>query len=61
MIENLANDMLGQDLDTVRRVPYCASLAAETTHRHDYVSAYVGELGAVVDFDLSARPNCGWQ
>jgi phosphoglucomutase len=51
MIENLANDMLGQDLDTVRRVPYARALAAETTHRHDYVSAYVGELGAVVDLD----------
>ena len=51
MIENLANDMLGQDLDTVRRLPYTRALAAETTHRHDYVSAYVGELGAVVDLD----------
>ena len=30
---------------------YAQALAAATTHRHDYVSEYVNDLGAVVDMD----------
>ncbi len=50
-IENLANDFLGEELDRVKRTSLKKALAADTTHRHDYVSAYVGDLGAVIDFD----------
>lgn len=51
-IENLANDLLAQDLDGVRRMPYTRALRAETTVRHDYVSAYVNDLESVLDLEL---------
>ena len=35
----------------VRRAPYQRALAATTTHRHDYLSAYVNDLAAVLDMD----------
>jgi phosphoglucomutase len=49
-IEDAANRLLA-DGSSIRRVPIAKALAASTTHRHDYVSAYVGDLGAVVDLD----------
>ncbi len=50
-IENRANDLLAGSLAGVRRTTYGKALAASTTHRHDYVSAYVNDLGAVVDLE----------
>ncbi|HZW76400.1 MAG TPA: alpha-D-glucose phosphate-specific phosphoglucomutase, partial [Caldimonas sp.] len=50
-IETAANESLGRDLADVKRVPYAKALAATTTHRHDYLAAYVADLGNVVDFD----------
>jgi phosphoglucomutase len=48
-IENRANALLGAGLNGVRRVGYARALEGGTTHRHDYVSNYVGDLGSVVD------------
>ena len=48
-IENFANDLLAKDLKGVQRLTYSTALTAATTHRYDFVSAYVNELGAVVD------------
>ena len=50
-IETAANELLGRGLADVKRVPYAKALAATTTHRHDYLAAYVADLGNVVDFD----------
>jgi phosphoglucomutase len=50
-IENRANEILAASLAGVRRCIYAKALAAPTTHRHDYISAYVNDLGAVVDLD----------
>jgi len=50
-IEEAANQLMA-DASRIRRVPLAKALAAPTTHRHDYVSAYVGDLGSVVDLDL---------
>jgi len=50
-IEDLANQILGCGLSDVRRQSYRAALAASTTHRYDYVSAYVNDLGSVLDLD----------
>jgi phosphoglucomutase len=47
-IEREANQLLEHGLDDVPRVPFDA---AETVHRRDYVSAYVDDLGAVIDLD----------
>jgi phosphoglucomutase len=50
-IEQEANRLLEAGLQGVKRTCYRAALHAGTTHRHDYVSAYVGDLAAVVDMD----------
>ncbi|HTE47117.1 MAG TPA: phosphoglucomutase (alpha-D-glucose-1,6-bisphosphate-dependent) [Gemmatimonadaceae bacterium] len=50
-IEASANALLEDDLKGVRRVPYESALRATTTHRHDYINAYVGDLANVVDMD----------
>jgi phosphoglucomutase len=50
-IETAANELLGRGLADVKRIPYAKALAAATTHRHDYLGAYVADLGNVVDFD----------
>ena len=50
-MEKAANGLLASRLDGVQRVTYAKALAASTTHRHDYVSAYVADLANVIDFD----------
>src|SRR6202163_4945853 len=50
-IEALANDLLRRELEGVQRVPLASALRASTTHRHDYLGAYVDDLGSVIDMD----------
>jgi phosphoglucomutase len=50
-IENRANDILAGGMKDVRRSVYARALAVGTTHRYDYVSHYVNDLGSVVDLD----------
>jgi phosphoglucomutase len=50
-VERRANGLLAGGLEGVRRVPYQRARAAASTHEHDYVAAYVAELGDVVDMD----------
>src|SRR5688572_4855543 len=50
-IEALANDFLADACNGVRRMPAGRALAATTTHRHDFMGAYVPDLGNVIDFD----------
>ena len=35
----------------MRRIPYERAARAATTHRHDYLSAYIADLGNVVDME----------
>src|SRR6185312_507720 len=51
-IENRANDLIAAGLSEVKRIPYARALAAGTTHRHDYIAAYVNDLGSVIDFEV---------
>jgi phosphoglucomutase len=51
-IETRANALLAGDLAEVPRVPFDRALRAATTHEHDFVAQYVGDLGAVIDFDV---------
>lgn len=46
-----ANEILRAGWKSVKRVPYEQALAAPTTRRHDYLSAYVEDLSSVIDFD----------
>ncbi|MFP6559354.1 phosphoglucomutase (alpha-D-glucose-1,6-bisphosphate-dependent) [Paraburkholderia sp. B3] len=51
-IETVANGLLGARLRGVRRVPLSSALRATTTHRHDFLNAYVSDLVDVVDMDV---------
>jgi phosphoglucomutase len=44
-----ANGLLASGLKGVKRIPYERALRAATTHRHDYVTAYVSDLSGVLD------------
>jgi phosphoglucomutase len=46
-----ANELLEANLAGVKRIPYERALHAATTHTHDYVDAYVGDLKSVIDMD----------
>jgi phosphoglucomutase len=48
-IESKANDYLRAELEGVKRTPFQCALRASTTHRYDYLQAYVGDLENVVD------------
>ncbi|MGE0440185.1 MAG: phosphoglucomutase (alpha-D-glucose-1,6-bisphosphate-dependent) [Gemmatimonadales bacterium] len=50
-IENEANKLLEAELAGVRRMPYARARRAGTTHLHDYLGPYVGDLGNIVDLD----------
>jgi phosphoglucomutase len=60
-IENRANQILRDGLREVRRQNFTTALAASTTHRHDYISAYVSDLASVIDLDAirAAGPSLG--
>jgi phosphoglucomutase len=51
-IENRANEIISAKLTAVKRIPYSTALTAPTTHRHDYITAYVNDLSNVIDFDV---------
>ena len=51
-IEGKANDLLESRLEGVKRVPFARALKASTTHRHDYLSAYIADLGNVLDMEV---------
>ena len=50
-VEGRANALLAGGLKDVRRIPFERALRAATTHRHDYISAYVADLDQVVDLE----------
>ena len=50
-IEAAANRLLEKRLDGVKRLSQAKALQAATTHRHDFLGAYVGDLGNAIDMD----------
>jgi phosphoglucomutase len=50
-IEKQANEFLADGLKGVKRISIDKALAAPTTHRHDFLTAYVEDLHNVVDMD----------
>ena len=60
-IQAKANELLEARLVGVKRVPHEQALRATTTHRHDFLTAYVNDLGNVVDMDIirSAKIHLG--
>jgi phosphoglucomutase len=50
-IQDKANGFLKTGLKGIRRIPFEKAKHAPTTHAHDYMDAYVRDLGTVIDFD----------
>jgi phosphoglucomutase len=50
-IEAKANKILEQNLSGVKRIPFEKALRASTTHRYDYLGAYICDLASVIDMD----------
>ncbi len=50
-IEAKANEYLQNSLKGVKRILFEKALAASTTHRYDYLRAYVNDLSSVIDMD----------
>ena len=51
-IEAESNRLLEVRLEGVKRIPHADALRAATTHRHDFLNAYVGDLGNVIDMEV---------
>jgi phosphoglucomutase len=51
-IEAKANEFLENNLTGVKRISREKALRAGTTHRYDYLNAYIGDLANVLDLDV---------
>jgi phosphoglucomutase len=51
-IQNKANEFLSAKLEGVKRVSLEKALSASTTHRHDYLTAYVEDLQNIIDMEV---------
>jgi phosphoglucomutase len=51
VIEAEANRLLA-NLGSVKRMPLAAARKASSTHEHDYLGAYVADLGQVIDLEI---------
>jgi phosphoglucomutase len=49
-VENRANELIAKP-SGIRRTPWEKALKSDTVHRHDFITPYVEELGAVIDMD----------
>jgi phosphoglucomutase len=50
-IEDRANVLLAADLRGVKRVSYDQARRTSTTHQHDYLGTYIGDLAQIIDMD----------
>ena len=51
-IEDRANALLAAGLQDVKRLSYDQACRASTTHRHDYLGAYIGDLAQIINMDV---------
>ena len=56
-IEARANAFLESGLQGVKRISFEQAQRATTTHRHDFLNAYVSDLGSVLDMDAIRSAN----
>lgn len=49
-IEDRANALIAGRLTEVKRLDFALALRADTTHKHDYITAYVDDLANIIDF-----------
>jgi phosphoglucomutase len=53
-IQERANQMIANELEDVRRIPFERALKSPTTHRIDYIQPYVEDLQHVINFPAIA-------
>ena len=60
-IQDRANALLADGMKEVRRTSYQSALNSANTHRYDFLSEYVKDLGSIIDFDpiRAAKPKLG--
>jgi len=58
-IEAKANGYLKDGLQGVTRMPFERAQRAATTHRHDFLNAYIGDLDSVLDMDAIRGAHLG--
>jgi phosphoglucomutase len=51
-IEDRANALLAAELQDVKRISYDQACRASTTHKHEYLNAYIGDLVQIIDMDV---------
>ncbi len=51
VIQDRANELLRNNLDGVRRMPYARARAADTTSTYDFLASYIDDLPSVLDID----------
>ena len=54
-IEAKANELIVEGLKAVQRTQFERAMTATTTHRHNYLRAYVEDLGSVIDLEAIRR------
>jgi phosphoglucomutase len=50
-VETKANEFLQSGLQGIKRIPFEKALRMDTTHRYDYIDAYVSGLGNVINME----------
>ena len=50
-IQDTANGFIAAGVQGVKRIPFARAVSSPTTHRHNYMDAYIGDLATVIDFD----------
>ena len=55
IIQQRANEILGDRLRDVQRIPLEKALSAPTTHQHDYIQPYVDDLHRVINLQAIAE------
>jgi phosphoglucomutase len=56
-IQAKANEILEKGLKDIKRIPYEKALQSPATHRYNYLDAYVGDLGNVIDMEAIRYSN----
>jgi len=56
-IQAKANEFLVNGMKGIKKIPYEKALASSTTHRHNYLEAYISDLGNVIDMEAIRSSN----
>ena len=54
-IESRANTLLENSLKNVKRISFDKAQRAPTTHRHDFLNAYINDLGMYSGYGCNSR------